>query len=655
MIDSETEQELKPDLSNFLRAVMSESGDCDDLRTPSGQLRRRNNSDDERETNGLVSGGRFNVNDIHATCNGNENENENVEPMSAGTVNDSINIGTPHASLVADMHMQPSHNHSHRRIRLDEDGEDVPVRVLNYLPSNNSPHGGEDGKSSCSNQQYNDVAVVDDDDDAMIKEKGEGQSSSHERERERERNAGDIINNKAAMSHDRVNGGGAIETNNSNSCSNELPIVDRLPSRNISFGSGEILTVPELSQCIHATHPTSENQETLPKWKRCHTDMNGFDVRVTGVILHMHTGIHNKRNKRGHDGDGDGDDIPHHSEDSWIVLGDALFVPNKQKQKQKLTPRAAPNQKLHRTGNVNSATKDGVANANANANADPKTTSIPVPVLNKSSLGGGGGSGGKQLLSGKKRKLVTVKPNHNSLLERVKNRTARTIHRTKTGLGIGIGTPTVPMSEESKQAQAEVSSSGLFGIMKQKVTNQLRKSFNRGTQSSKLEELKQKSQSGMKMVAVNITNMACIDGCKVGDLITIVGCTVFLDRASASAFVSASRSESTSLNEVDSSNGTNNGIQHLNSDSSVEDCNSMEKIAELVGGCQSHLFPEVTPKAETEEGLAQGQPFSPSSTIATDRYRYGYLDARILTVANGLDMCLFEKALELRRLYLQSS
>ena len=620
---------------------MSESGDCDDLRTPSGQLRRRNNSDDERETNGLVSGGRFNVNDVHA--NGNENKHENVEPMSAGTVNDSFNIGTPHASLVSDMHMQPSHNHSHRRIRLDEDGEDVPVRVLNYLPSNNSPHGGEDGKSSGSNQQYNDVAIVDDDDDVMIKEKGEGQSSSHERERER--NAGEIINNNAAMSHDRENNGGAIETNNSNSCSNELPIVDRLPSRNISFGSGEILTVPELSQCIHATHSTSENQETLPKWKRCHTDMNGFDVRVTGVILHMHTGIHNKRNKRGHDG-------PHHSEDSWIVLGDALFVPSK--QKQTLTPRAAPNQKLHRTGNVNSATKDGVANANA----DPKTTSTPVPVLNKSSRGGSG-SGGKQLLSGKKRKLVTVKPNHNSLLERVKNRTARTIHRTKTGLGIGnsigIGTPTVPMSEESKQAQAEVSSSGLFGIMKQKVTNQLRKSFNRGTQSSKLEELKQKSQSGMKMVAVNITNMACIDGCKVGDLITIVGSTVLLDRASASAFVSASRSESTSLNEVDSSNGTNRSIQHLNSDSSVEDCNSMEKIAELVGGCQSRLFPEVTPEAEAEECVALGQPFSPSSTIATDRYRYGYLDARILTVANGLDMCLFEKALELRRLCLQSS
>lgn len=383
--------------------------------------------------------------------------------------------------------------------------------------------------------------------------------------------------------------------------SGELPIVERLPSRNISFQSAEILTIPELSQLIHIK-----------------TEKETDHVRVTGVILHLHLGMPiNEAIRRA-------DSSVNERNTSWMILGDALFVP----QKKIVLPSN------RRTRSI--VTNPRIATKNNGIATKPKNI-----VMN----GGGNRSklGATPLLSGKKRKLITVKPNNNSLLGRG-NGNSRILQNSKKASDKTKPNLATPSSRTSASLSASI------GKQKPQSTHSLPTPNSRAALDRTLsrinEEVRQKSRRGMNMVVVNIANMSCIDGCKEGDLAMVMGSVVLLDdgdRKNSGSFGSNSASEDTKR-----SGATNDESLDIDTSSACSD--SLDRVTKLVGTCQIRIMRDTDTKKDLN-----GDQTMPKSPLSATNYRSGYIDARILKVVNGTDMSLFQKALEMRREYLHNN
>lgn len=251
----------------------------------------------------------------------------------------------------------------------------------------------------------------------------------------------------------------------------EIPLVERLPSRNITFQSATILTVPELSSCIYtSTKVCSSEQEAQCIFQ----EKPLTDVRVTGVVQQIVITNDAQGNQQ-----------------SFIVLGDALFVAPKRQtgtlNRNRYQPPSSKKNtsisKLHMTPKK----IDSIARNLKTPSSSTSTLSIKTPQTFTTQKTPSTNTQPKAMigtsLSGKKRRLVTVKKVHNSLLNR-KN--------TSTPLN-----PIRPnLSGKSRMNSTRI--------------------------DRRQQDLIQKVKQGMHIVIVDVTNTT-LEGCKVDDLIMIMG------------------------------------------------------------------------------------------------------------------------------------
>lgn len=251
----------------------------------------------------------------------------------------------------------------------------------------------------------------------------------------------------------------------------EIPLVERLPSRNVTFQSATILTVPELSSCIYtSTKVCSSEQETQCIFQ----EKPLTDVRVTGVVQQIVITNDAQGNQQ-----------------SFVVLGDALFVAPKRQtgnlNRNRYQPPSSKKNtsisKLHMTPKK----IDSIARNLKTPSSSTSTLSIKTPQTFTTQKTPSTNTQPKAMigtsLSGKKRRLVTVKKVHNSLLNR-KN--------TSTPLN-----PIRPnLSGKSRMNSTRI--------------------------DRRQQDLIQKVKQGMHIVIVDVANTT-LEGCKVDDLIMIMG------------------------------------------------------------------------------------------------------------------------------------
>ncbi|GFH53372.1 hypothetical protein CTEN210_09848 [Chaetoceros tenuissimus] len=253
----------------------------------------------------------------------------------------------------------------------------------------------------------------------------------------------------------------------------EIPLVERLPSRNVTFQSATILTVPELSSCIYAS--TKAKACSSEEEAQCIFENKPLtDVRVTGVVQQIVITNDAQGNQK-----------------SFVVLGDALFVAPKRQtgtlnrnRYQSFSKKNTSFSKLHMTPKkINTTAQRNLKTPSSSTSTlsmkTPQTFSTQkTPSTNTQPKAMIGTS-----LSGKKRRLVTVKPKvHNSLLNR-KN----------------IATPLNPIRP-----------------------NTLKSRMNSTRIDRRQQELVQKVKQGMHIIIVDVTDTT-LEGCKVDDLIMIMG------------------------------------------------------------------------------------------------------------------------------------
>ena len=333
----------------------------------------------------------------------------------------------------------------------------------------------------------------------------------------------------------------------------ELPIVARLPSRNVSFQSAQILTLPELSKCVQEfSYKLIGIRDESSSQSQCTFQGSALiDVRITGVVLHMFMDANDQ---------------------SFIILGDALFTP-----KSKIGVKSSLLQH-RRNGISNSNITKAAATGTRTGTTPPTSNSTVGPPLSSSS------NTSKLMigttLSGKKRRLVTVKPRtYNSLLHKQSNKLL----------------PTNPLLRKNTNPTGKESSRSLLqpsGFSASKICHNIHQ------RDPKEEELIRKLRQGMHMVVVDVTDMACVDGCKMDDLVMAIGTLRFQC--------------------LDSSIGEQSAKEGRNED----------KVKRMM----EHIVKSSTTK-ESTAGSVHG----------------GKLEARIIQVVNGTDMNLLQEALKMRR------
>ena len=568
----------------------------------SRQQHNTGNHDHQRDELIGISRSQMNMNDMHAAGNGTSTDmstqSHTVEHEHKAN---GINITNISRMQQQDANSQP-------------DG-DVPVRILNNHPSFNL-----DPTEQQTNNLLLDVHREQQQNDAIKKVMPTGCTTT----------ASTNSRNSHAEIDNGTGGGGS-----------ELPIVERLPSRNVSFQSADILTIPELSQSIHLKNAKHIGREKSLR--------NGAHVRVTGVILHMHVGMQMdvttnaaSISSHSHSINDKCDPKPCASScgnvnnHSWIVLGDALFVPRKK------TPMPTSTSTFTPKINQNQfSSKNGIV---------AKSKNIRVNKGSRSKLGT------SQLLSGKKRRLITVKPNHNSLLGRSKDRSSIIGNKVTSSNG---KISSLASTRTSMGACKAPSSSASLG--KQKL-NSIRPTQMQAYSSRIEDDMRQKSRRGMNMVVVDITNMSCIDGCKVGDLTMVMGCVVLMDNGDDDDDITShSKSTANNTNRRNAHNiGTNCAdVSYGNVNEGTKYSHGLDRIAKFVGLCQTRAT-DMREKCGAQDvsgdnpnSVPLGKPSSLSTSPSSSGYRCGYVDARIVKVVNGTDMNLFQQALKMRRACLQ--
>jgi hypothetical protein len=343
-------------------------------------------------------------------------------------------------------------------------------------------------------------------------------------------------------------------------CRGDLPIVERLPSRNISFQSAEILTLEELSQSLLlATSNEALSRERNVNYDdiKCIFQEKRLEyVRVTGVVLDIV--IMESKNDNSN------------TRKSFLLLGDALFVPNATTSKRTGLSKSTsiglstPRQKRDTSAGLQTSHAPDTGSKISDINNSSCTKAVSTFSMGKT-------------LSGKKRKLVTVKPKtHNSLLNKQSQSTR--IHQQRV----------VP-SKAKLNHDNEYSTIYCQQAVKRRKQN---------------ECLIRKCRQGMHMVLVDVTHMACIDECKLEDLVMVIGLIAF---------------ETIRLDDLDGN---------------VDD--EFLQVARLIN---DHRHVGSSPCAIPVKTEAGG----PKQRV------FGYVQSRIVKVVNGLDMNLFREALVLRR------
>lgn len=123
------------------------------------------------------------------------------------------------------------------------------------------------------------------------------------------------------------------------------------------------------------------------------------------------------------------------------------------------------------------------------------------------------------------------------------------------------------------------------------------------------------------MVIIDVSNMACMDGCKVDDLVMVIGKIVFEEEAE-------------------------NQLHDMKGNAWSEVVHLITKYP--VSASQCFTTPETKKVEEHEEHNDDGMDH------VQQRHVFGYVESKIVRVINGLDMNLFQQALQLRREYLSN-
>jgi len=319
------------------------------------------------------------------------------------------------------------------------------------------------------------------------------------------------------VTNDKLHQHNTTSSSSYSSSNGDLRIVERLPSRNISFQSAEILTLEELSQSLFlASSKRSRlsscegNNNIDADNDSSHDEDDGIKcifrekpleyVRVTGVVLDM---VIMESNNSASGISGGDSSCAGGGRKSFLILGDPLFVPT-------------PNPSLTRAASSRSSSNSCLLSTPRQRNGSIQNDALTTTLTKSSSQYSVGTT-----LSGQKRRLITVKPRtHNSLLlnkqQHLQSQKSNKIQRIVTSLNsdkvMQEGTMTIQQRQRRKQN----------------------------------ESLIRKSRQGMHMVIVDVTNMASVDGCKADDLVMVIGMIAFETIPSLS---------SSSLDDV---NGDNN-------------------------------------------------------------------------------------------------
>jgi len=209
---------------------------------------------------------------------------------------------------------------------------------------------------------------------------------------------------------------------------------------------------------------------------------------------------------------------------------------------------------------------------------------------------------GSKCLLGQKRKLVSIKPNQNSLL--------------------GLGS-----NNSSNNNGNSINNTNTNNTSKIKLTSRI-------PTSKQADMIRTKSRQGMNMVVVDVSTMACLDGCKVGDLVLVIGRVVYME---------------SSLDEMEEKEEMEVEVDGLKS------------IVRLVGKWYplcSRQGPIVNSSNDGQSGRGVpagngGMMETSTSSSSSSTASCGYVEARIIQVVNGTDMNLFQEALKMRREYLK--
>lgn len=306
-------------------------------------------------------------------------------------------------------------------------------------------------------------------------------------------------NTESFSSHDNINDNQDTLTDenlhqrsSSSSCHGDLPIVERLPSRNISFHSAEILTLEELSHSLllATSNKTLINERNDNETLKCIFQEKPLEyVRVTGVILDMVI-IEESNSSTSSSGT---------SRKSFLLLGDPLFAPNTASirtvsSRSKSACLSTPQQS-------GKATLQAVSNTNDAATTNPVTNTSNLAAASHFSVVG-------KTLSGKKRRLVTIKPRtHSSLLNKqCQSQTTRIQRATPSNMRLN--------NENQKSNSKSIQDTRINFREKDKWSKQK-------------ESLIRKCRQGMHMVIVDVTHGPCVDGCQLEDLVMVIGLVSF--------------------------------------------------------------------------------------------------------------------------------
>jgi hypothetical protein len=455
--------------------------------------------------------------------------------------------------------------------RSEQDSEESSPGPQSQSPSRLMQHGIPTGTPREATVINGDTPSSGVESDRQHAQSSSDWNSDEESSSKKSENKNDIAKGSDELGTDQTVGKKPIPPNNN--VGGDLSIVARLPSRNVSFQFAEILTVPELSKCIHeCSYKFIENNDGSSPAQCTFQGSILRDVRITGVVLHM---------------------VMNPNDRSFIVLGDALFTPKSKR-------RSGSSLSQHRRNGISSSNvvKVGAsgtgtmpsASITASTSASASTTVPPSSTNNrpKSMIG--------TSLSGKKRRLVTVKPRtYTSLLHKQSNKLlpANPLLRKNTN-PLVAGTET-----RTGRARSLLSETTM-----PKINHNVRR------RDPQQEEMMRKLSQGMHMVVVDLTDMACVDGCKVGDLVMALGALKLqcLDNSSA---------------------------EHVSNEGREEDKvkGVMEQIVKY--------HPLGIMQCDTSSG--GGMRSASSSALG------GKLEARIIQVVNGTDMNLLQEALKMRR------
>ena len=433
----------------------------------------------------------------------------------------------------------------------------------------------------------------------------------------------------------------------------ELSIVDRLPSNNVTFQSAQICTIPELFHLFNGTMIKSKEQPCYDTANENDND-TANDSSNNSVLEFHHPVIHARTT---------GLVLYTDTVNEFVLLGDAVHKPMISCSKiikgvAAAVPLAVttPNEKLKKTIGLSSSTNISRTPINTATNNSSnikslytmKSTSLSTntPTTNTPT------TTSTPLLSGRKRKLITVKkPSHPSLLNRKSDKKKLVFRHQYTQKSVSsiinnqepsttattttTTTTTTPISVVSTPLSSSSSSSLLYTTKLKPLTSTStstststlfdnRPNTNNTINRKLIQIIQKKQKEGMNMIIISYKNGLNDVVWKDGDLIMVIGKLVYNMKPYLD------QQQKTQHDDDDNNDGNGNG--EMNNETILQSilntiyCNSNNTSA---------------------TGTSRGD----SNDDNSDE-KGGFVNARIITNANGTDVNLLQEALKLRRKYL---